>query len=186
MGKTQLWVLSSLNLCNFPSRRSLRSLSCYFVVSLCVYICVCGKILQAALQCHHITTGGWVSPRAALWVASHPCVCVWERERGRESITSTSHTRPAALLTHQWLWPCPDARYSLSHLFLLSLSIFIIIAPARLMILPHKLCCFSWMLSKSYRLFVVEDRKRFQSLHRKCSCSHRCWYTQYYRQANNC
>ncbi len=154
-----------------------------------MYIYVC--VAESFRQLYSATTLQLVveSPpgRHCGWLATP--VCVWERERGRESITSTSHTRPAALLTHQWLWPCPDVRYSLSHLFLLSLSIFIIIAPARLMILPHKLCCFSWMLSKSYRLFVVEDRKRFQSLHRKCSCSHgqhRCWYTQYYRQANNC
>lgn len=155
-GKNFVWVLSSLNQCNFPSWRSLKSLSCYFVVSLCVYICVCGRILQADPQCHHITTGGWVSPRAALWVASL-CVCV--RERGRESITSTSHTRPAALITHQWLWPCPAAHCSLGsslcHFFPLSLYIFIIIAPTRLMILPYKLFCFSWTLSKSHWLFVL-------------------------------
>ncbi len=86
-------MLSSLNLCNFPPQRSLRSLSCYFVVSLCVYICVCGKILQAALQCHHITTGGWVSPRAALWVASHPCVCVREREGERALLPPHTHVQ---------------------------------------------------------------------------------------------
>ncbi len=86
-----------------------------------MYIYVC--VAKSFRQLYSATTLQLVveSPpgRHCGWLATP--VCVWERERGRESITSTSHTRPAALLTHQWLWPCPDARYSLSHLFLLSL-----------------------------------------------------------------
>ncbi len=63
----------------------------------CIYIymcvCVCDRILQADLQCHHITTGGWVSPRAALWVASHPCVCVREREGERALLPPHTHVQ---------------------------------------------------------------------------------------------
>lgn len=171
-----VWMLSSLNqrwLCNFPSWRSLKCLSCYFVVRTCV--CIYVRVWQ------NPSGRSTVPPQYRRWlnlpqggtVGGWPLgVCQGERERGRESIISTSHTRPAALLTHQWLWPCPSAHCSLLRwralhsLFPFSLSFCIYYYCTTLrMILPNELCRFSWTLSKSCGFFVVRTGKGF------CQCT---------------
>jgi len=204
--KNFVWVLSSLNQCNFPSRRSLRSMSCYFVVSLCVYICV--RVAESFRQIHSATTlqlvvefplgrrCGWL----ALCVFLSVCVCVCVRERKGERALLPPHTLVQLLSSHTSdsdlallptaHWALPSATFSplslslCPYLLLLRRPVWWYFHTSS--VVSHGVCP---NLTDSLFCGLVEDRKRFQSSHRKCCCSQgqcRCWYTQYYRQANDC